>query len=311
MPVKSKAKINAHILLARKLIRYLYGNKKSSISSLSGGLSNYVFAVKMPGDDLVVRMSDKPEKITAFLKEQWVVDLAGKNKIPVPEILEVGNQIIPVPYMIIRKVQGEAAINFSDRKQLLMEMGHYTAKINAIPTHNFGNEFDWSGNTLSKNISWKEYLHKELNVMYRLNTLIKYKMLFSKSIKAIKALLEEMESWRKNPSLNHGDMRLKNIMIDKQGKIISILDWENCTSVIAPYWDLSIALHDLSIDEQEYYLQGYGIKPAAYNKMAPFIKTLNILHYAPLVQKLVIKKKFEKLANYRVRINGSMDMYSL
>ncbi len=80
MPVKSKAKIREHMILARKLIRYLYGNKKSSISSLSGGLSNYVFAVKMPGDDLVVRMSDKPEKITAFLKEQWVVDLAGKNK---------------------------------------------------------------------------------------------------------------------------------------------------------------------------------------------------------------------------------------
>ncbi len=249
MPLKSKVKIREHIMLARKLLKHLYGNKSMSITSLSGGLSNYVFLAKLPGDDLVVRLSDKPEKITLFLKEQWAVDKARSNEIPVPDILEVGNEIIPLPYMVVRKINGEAATNYIDRKQLLHDMGGYAAKINSIPTNNYGNVSDWSENILSKNNSCKEYLHKELNVMYRLNTLIKYKMILPKTVKEIKSNLAEMESWKKKPSLNHGDIRFKNIMIDNQGKIISIIDWENCTSNIAPYWELSIALHDLSIDE--------------------------------------------------------------
>jgi len=310
MALKSKAKIQEHIFLAKKLLKHLYGNKRMSITSLSGGLSNYVFLAKLPGEELVVRLSDKPEKITLFLKEQWAVDKARSNDIPVPDILEVGNEIIPIPYMIVRKINGESATNYVDRKQLLINMGSYAAKINSIRTNNYGNVSDWSENILSKNKTCKEYLHKELNVMYRLNTLIKYKMLLPKNIKKIKTHLGEMESWKKKPSLNHGDIRFKNIMIDKYGKIVSIIDWENCTSNIAPYWELSIALHDLSIDEQEHFLQGYGITPAAYIKMAPYIKTLNILHYAPLVEKLAIKMNAEKLAHFKARINGSMDMYS-
>ncbi len=310
MPVKSKAKIREHMMLARKLLKHFYGNKNIRIKSLSGGLSNYVFSASLPENELIVRLSDKQEKITGFLKEQWVVERAREYKIPVPDILEVGNEIIPVPYMVVRKINGEAATDYTERRQLLHDMGKLAAKINTIPTNNFGNVSDWSENILSKNNTWKEYLHKELNVMQRLNTLIKYKMLLPKTGKAIKAHLEEMESWKKKPTLNHGDIRFKNIIIDKQGKIISIIDWENCTSNIAPYWELSIALHDLSIDEQEHFLKGYGITPAAYNKMAPFIKTLNILHYAPIVQKNVIKKKFEKLAHFKSRINGSLDMYS-
>lgn len=298
-------------MLARRLIRHFYGNKQMRISSLTGGISNHVFLVKLSGEELVVRISDKPEKITAFQKEQRAVDLARVNKIPVPDILEVGNEIIPMPYMIIRKINGEEATGHSNRMQVIFDMGVYAAKINSIPTNHFGNHFDWSENVLSKNRSWKEYLNKELRVMQRLDTLIKHKMLLPKNIPGIKAKLKEMESWRKKPSLNHGDIRLKNVMIDKLGKIISIIDWENCTSNIAPYWDLSISLHDLTIDEQEQFLKGYGITPQKYIKMSPFIKTLNILHYAPLVEKQVKKKNFKELQQYRIRINGSMDMFSL
>lgn len=299
------------MVLARKLIKHFYGNRQIRISSLAGGISNYVFLVQLPDEELVVRISDKPEKITAFQKEQWAVELARENKIPVPDILEVGNEIIPVPYMITRKINGEEATNYINRMQVIFDMGAYAAKINAIPTCNFGNTFDWCENILSKNNTWKEYMHKELRVLQRLDILRKHKMLLPKNISAIKAKLKEMEGWRKKPSLNHGDIRLKNVMLNNQGKIISIIDWENCTSNIAPYWELSISLHDLTIDEQEQFLKGYGITAPAYNKMSPFIKVLNILHYAPLVEKLVKKKAYKKLEQYRIRINGSMDMFSL
>ena len=35
--------------------------------------------------------------------------------------------------------------------------------------------------------------------------------------------------------------------------------WEFCSSNVAPYWDLSLALHDLSIDAKQASLGGYGV----------------------------------------------------
>ena len=39
-------------------------------------------------------------------------------------------------------------------------------------------------------------------------------------------------------------------MVDDDGEIAAIIDWEECLSTIAPQFELSISLHDLSIDEK-------------------------------------------------------------
>jgi aminoglycoside phosphotransferase (APT) family kinase protein len=52
-------------------------------------------------------------------------------------------------------------------------------------------------------------------------------------------------------------MRLKNVMVDEAGKITAVIDWEFCSSNVAPYWDL--ALHDLSVDAKQAFLGGYGV----------------------------------------------------
>lgn len=310
MAVKSKAKTRQHLLLARRLIRHYYGNTHFSVSELSGGLSNYVYLVKLPSGDLVIRISDRSEKLTSFLKEQWAAATAIDNKIPAPEILEVGNDIIGIPYMIVKKAKGVVGTDFPNRMKVIYEMGAYTSKIHAIRTTNYGNSFDWCENVLSKKRTWKEYFYNELNVLGRLDILATHRMIYPKNILIIKRKIKEMEKWRKRSSLNHGDIRLKNFLVNTQGKVVSILDWENCTSNIAPYWDLSISLHDLTIDEQEQFLKGYGIAPKSYTKMAPYIKVLNILHYAPFVEELIKKRAFKQLEQFRSRINGSMDMYS-
>jgi len=81
-------------------------------------------------------------------------------------------------------------------------------------------------------------------------------------------------------SFNHGDLRLKNILLDSEGRIAAILDWEKCLSQVAPYWELSIALHDLSIDDKEAFLEGYGLNPANYALSAPAVRFFNILNYS-------------------------------
>jgi hygromycin-B 4-O-kinase len=102
-------------------------------------------------------------------------------------------------------------------------------------------------------------------------------------------------------------MRLKNMLLDDNGKIQAILDWENCTSNLAPYWELSIALHDLCIDEKEAFLEGYGLAPRDYAKLALGVKTLNILNYAPTIDEALKTKNRARLDSLRARLHGALD----
>ena len=80
--------------------------------------------------------------------------------------------------------------------------------------------------------------------------------------------LKMMRQWKQKPCLHHGDLRLKNVMADQKGRITAIIDWENCISAIGPGWDTSIALHDLSIDAQWRYLEGYGMTENAIRNVS-------------------------------------------
>jgi hypothetical protein len=103
---------------------------------------------------------------------------------------------------------------------------------------------------------------------------------------------------------------LKNVIVDKQGKITSIIDWENCSSNYAPCWDFSIALHDLTIDEQQRFVEGYGIAAKKLREIAAYIKAINILNYVPHIERRISKKDSNRLEQIRLRLSGVFDLYS-
>jgi hygromycin-B 4-O-kinase len=77
--------------------------------------------------------------------------------------------------------------------------------------------------------------------------------------------------------LHHGDLRLKNLITGPEsGRVAGLLDWENALSSPPPYWDLSIALHDLGIDEKEAFLIGFGMTPRRFAGAARFMRLLNV-----------------------------------
>ena len=120
-----------------------------------------------------------------------------------------------------------------------------------------------------------------------------------------------METKHLTPALNHSDLRLKNVMADEGGDIVAIIDWEECISTIAPQWELSISLHDLSIDEKHAFIDGYGLSSREFHEMAPLIKTFNILNYATAVEIAVDKNDHKNLNELKLRLNGNLDLYSL
>ena len=297
--------------MARRIVEHHLGSKPKRVAEIGGGLTNFVFEVNHADGDLIVRMSPQPAKLKDYLKEQWALTRASELGVPVPEVLEVGADVVPVPYMVSRKVQGTEATHHPERFAVLREMGRLTALIHTVQTSGFGHTFDWSSNQLSRKESWAEYLRRELKVEERLKILDANGMLSEGQAKGLRTVLREIEGWDGAPVLNHGDMRLKNVMVDgADGRITAVIDWEFSSSN-APHWDLSLALHDLSIDAKQVFLGGYGLSEADIRAMAPVLKALNVINYAPYVERAAEEGDERRLDQFRTRFSGALDLYSL
>jgi hygromycin-B 4-O-kinase len=302
--------LNEAKAMARRITQHHFGTKSHRIEHQESGLSNFVFVIHHAEGEFVVRISPDPTRINAFIKEQWAVGKACEAGVPTAEILEVGNSVIPHPYMIARRARGRDATEHPERLAILREMGRYAALINAIRTTGFGSVFDWSNNQLSRNATWKEYLHAELRLDARLEILRKRRMLTAPRLKTLRAILEKAGTRATKPALNHGDIRLKNTMVDDAGKITAIIDWEDCVSHLVPQWELSLALHDLSIDEKQQFLSGYGLSEKQLIALSPVVKALNVINYAPHIEHAAERNDRAQLEQFRARLSGALDLYS-
>jgi aminoglycoside phosphotransferase (APT) family kinase protein len=297
--------------MVRAVIAHHLGSPPKRVHAQSGGLTNYVFMVTHAEGELVVRLSPDPAKIKDYIKEQWAIAKVRELKVPTPDILEVGNEVVPHPYMISRKVEGKESTFHPQRLEILHEMGRYGALINSIRTTGFGSTFDWSNNQLSKNDSWDDFLDRELALDHRLKTLEKCRILSKARAKKLAATLRGIGKLAKRPTLNHGDLRLKNVLVNEKGAVTAIIDWEDCLSTLSPFWELSVALHDLSVDEKQVLLDGYGLKPAKVDEIVPLLRALNIINYAPEIERLLEERDSAQLERYRLRLTGGLDLYRI
>ena len=311
MPKHSPAQIKAKTAMARKVLTHHFGKGVKNIEFKPAGKTNFVFEAQTKEGNVIVRIARDRSKFNDFIKEQWAVQKVAERGVPVPEILEVGNEIITLPYMLQRKMDGEEAANHPERLKILKDLGSYARLIHSIPTTGFGPVFNWSRNLLSKQKTWIEFLDNELQVPQRLKFLQQHGLLSKKKIAKLNSLFTKIKKWKIAPCLNHCDLRLKNVIANEAGEIQAIIDWENCSSNIAPYWDFSIALHDLSIDGKQHFLEGYGLDFTEFNRMSYALTAFNLINYIPSLQRIIERKETTKLELYRLRLNGSLDLFSL
>lgn len=296
--------------MVKKIMKHHFGVMPRHIEYKPAGLTNYVFEASCKDGEFIIRIAGSNAKLKDFIKEQWAVERAREKGVPVAQILEVGNEVVQMPYMLQKKLEGNEAVDHPGRLDVLNELGRYAQIIHSISTSNYGNVFDWSNNRLSKNETWKDFLYNEWNIADRLKVLERYDMLADRHFRKLTKTIVKIEKLNEPPVLNHGDIRLKNVIVDDNGEILALIDWENCTSNMAPYWDLSIALHDLSIDGKQRFLEGYGMKPDEFSEIANTIKVFNILNYSDAIERIARKKDKSRLEFYRLRLQGYMDLFS-
>ncbi len=297
--------------LAREVLSHHFGDAGSRLVFETSGQTNYVFTAEHDHGNFVLRLSPEPERLRAYEKEQWTVARARAAGVPTPEILEVGARVIPWPYMLMRRVNGHEASTHARRLEILTALGEHAARINAIATTGFGDVFDWASPEKPRNTGWRDFLSRELQLERQLDTLAKREMLSAEQLERVRETLESLGDVPREPRLNHGDLRLKNVMVDEDGAIVAILDWEKSLSGLAPEWELSLALHDLSVDEKDAFTRGYGIPPEELEQRAQTMKALNIVNYAPFIERAAEAGDEEQVARYRLRLGGTLDLYSL
>lgn len=294
--------------LTRTIVQQYFGKPASRIVYKSSGLTNYVFAVNHVEGQFVIRISPDPERIKAFQKELWASQKAREAGVPTPEVLAVGNDVVSEPYMITRRVTGSEATHHPNRRHIVHDMGEYAAVINSIPTSGFGSNFDWTSD--KNNVTWDNYLEDEFALQTRLEVFSTNKLLTDEQSKELMRILEGARG-RLQTYLNHTDLRLKNVIVDEGGDIAAVVDWEECVSTIAPEWELSIALHDLTIDEKHAFIEGYGLSAPQIEEMAPLIKAFNILNYSSAIEYAIETDDHKTLGEIRLRLKGCLDLYSL
>ena len=295
--------------LAKKIVEHHFGQQPTRIVYKRSGLSNYVFVINHVEGQFVVRISPEPGKIEAFRKELWATQKVREVGVPSPEVLAVGN-IGAEPYMITRRVTGSEATHHPNRSHIIKEMGRYAQIINSIRTANFGANFDWTTNE-PRNSTWVEYVDKELEIEKRLLVFTQHKILSTQQADRLRRIIDDARTMRIEPALNHGDLRFKNVIVDDDGEITAILDWEECLSTVAPQWELSLALHDLSIDEKHLFLEGYDLDPRQVEEMSPLIKAFNIINYSNAIEHAAATDDHKSLGEFRLRLSGALDLYSI
>lgn len=305
-PRSEEARIRASV---RRIIVEHLGSKPHHIKYQSAGLSNFVYSVEHEEGEFIVRANPRAEKLSAFLKAQSAATRAAALGIPVPEILHVSGE--PLPHMLLRKANGESADSRPDRLRILHQLGCYAALINSVRTVGFGSSFSYADSSSTNRSNWQEFLQSDLDLSERLSTLRARRILSGEKLVKLRQILEDACGKGRKPALNHGDLRLKNVIVDSKGNIAAILDWEDCLSSLAPEWELSIALHDLSIDEKQVFLEGYGLRAKDFASVAPVIKALNVVNYVGEVERLHKEKKRSELEFCRLRLSGALDLYCL
>jgi aminoglycoside phosphotransferase (APT) family kinase protein len=296
--------------IARDIVRDFFRKDASRIAYKRTGLTNFVFAINHAEGQFVIRISPDSNKLKAYQKELWATRRVRVLGIPTPEVLMVGTVESGEPYMISRRVSGTEAIHHPNRLSIIHEVGIFAKEINSIQTHNFGESFDWL-DTPPPPVSWSDFLDNEWNAGERLTFLEEHEFISKERIKQLYSIFEEAKVMDVRPTLSHGDLRLKNVIVDEDGEITAIIDWEDCLSTFSAAWELSIALHDLSIDEKHAFLDGYGLEDSEVAKMSPLLKAFNIMNYVSAINAAIAENDDSTLNRFRLRLSGALDLYSI
>jgi aminoglycoside phosphotransferase (APT) family kinase protein len=268
--------------LAARITSSLLNEPLVEVTPLIGkGSVNKVFIVEAVDHKVVVRMSDRAEALEEYTKEAWCIERAAARGVPVPSVMSVG-RCEGIAYIIQSYIAGdEGRDSPAPKPGIWRELGKYAKLIHSIGVRGFGLKLSEITQGDARQ-SWARYLKYNIESLTEDDPLIRLKVLTRPQSEVIKAVFADLKGREFTFGLNHGDISLKNTIVDTRGRV-SLLDWGSAEAAIVPHHDLiqMLKMNMLegvpSGEEIRAFLAGYGISPAELERMMPELESLLVL----------------------------------
>ena len=252
------------------LILKHFPEEKSSITfhPITTGKFNKSYIVKCKSRDLVLRIAPPQDIGLIFYEKNMMAQEPGihrivmeKTCIPVPEIYvyDTSHSIIDSDYLIMERINGITATDahFLTKNQwdnVLYQVGEYLRELHSVTTEKYGYlgehhpmepQKDWAS-------AFKVMWNKMVNQIVYVEGYSKVEGQFFTEL-----LEKHIEIFEHNPqsSLLHMDIWHQNVILDRNGKVVGIVDWDR-----ALWGDVEIefaVLDYCGISESPFW-KGYG-----------------------------------------------------
>jgi aminoglycoside phosphotransferase (APT) family kinase protein len=276
--------------LANEIAAAFLHEKIHSVHPIIGkGSVNKIFIVGAARSKVVIRMNHDGMAFKDYEKECWCMEKAIAKGIPSPLVLAMG-QKDDVAYMIQSYVDGEHGENSSfENKYLWTKLGQYAKLIHSIKVIGFGEILSdplrgtfYSPTHDNFDGTWLDFVRYNIESLTVNDELIKLGVLTAIQSKSVKRLFENLQEREFHFGLNHGDISLKNTIVNQNGHV-TLLDWGSAEVNIAPHGDFiqlmkcHIEMNNPSASDILAFIDGYGIAPDDFRKMQEEINILLVL----------------------------------
>jgi aminoglycoside phosphotransferase (APT) family kinase protein len=282
LTIRKRIVLRNDIQLASKIASRFFNESQISILPVLGkGSVNKVFIVEVAGAKVIVRMRNDNAALDEYTKEAWCIKKAAAARVPVSDVLAIG-MFEEHAYMIQTYIAGDEGRNSQlPGSYIWRQLGKYARLIHSIDVAGFGLKLrDLTEGDSRK--SWLKYLDYNIESLNEADELLKLNVVTQSQSKIIRTMFESLREKRFSFGLNHGDLSLKNVIVDKSGRV-NLLDWGSAEASITPHHDLIQLLkmnmleNDPGREEIQDFLDGYGISQIEFEQMMPELNSLLML----------------------------------
>ncbi|AOZ90837.1 phosphotransferase [Paenibacillus crassostreae] len=261
---------DCNIQAERIAAAYLLEQVKSSYQIIGKGFVNQVFVVETEYRKVVIRMNDKGT-YPSYIKEKWCIEQAAAVGIPGPEVLSIGIAD-DTAYMIQSFVDGDNGLDSSVLKSdIWRQLGVYAELFRSIQVKGYGEnlidpvlgEFQ-SPSHAGSDGSWIGYVQYNINSLTENDRLIELGVITRMKSLKVRQLFETLKKGSFDFGIIHGDISLKNTIVNQAGQVI-LLDWGSAEVSVVPHGEIiyliqcQIQSGDPNNEEFKAFLDGYGI----------------------------------------------------
>jgi aminoglycoside phosphotransferase (APT) family kinase protein len=251
------AVLERRIDTVREIVSAVLGEASTQIAPVKEqGNVNSAFEVSTGSGEFILRAKFDRRDSEQFLREKRCAELIRATCDWTPKIIAVG-EFKEHAYSIQERVVGIVASHYpGNLVEVWEQVGQYAGQFHAIETPGYLRDIFRA--QAAPEVSWcqfySDFLGRADDAQLVAQGFLTHKE-FSEALEALQPLRE----LNFRPTLAHGNLSLKNIIVDRSGKA-HIIDWGSCVGHMSIPLDLAeLLVFDLPEPQLAAYLRGHDL----------------------------------------------------